>query len=311
MTNDLVAGEEAVGLRLDVWLVQRLPSLSRARLQALIDEGCVLLDGERTRASPIGPGHPSASPASRPRRARPRTSRSPWCTRTHLLVVNKPAGLVVHPGAGAPDRHPRQRPAPPRARPLRGGAAAPPRHRPPPRPRHLGPLVVAKDDETHRAPRPPVRRARPSRRSTWPSCSGSLARAGRSSSHRPRSRASAEDVRPRAPRRDAGPTRTRGRFDGASLLRVRIHTGAPTRSACTWPHRPPRGRRRRSTAGPARRPRDVRPPARPCGPWLDRPFTRPAWSSCTRPRASAARSRPPAPRPPGLLTRLRAAGSRA
>ncbi|HYN03661.1 MAG TPA: S4 domain-containing protein, partial [Vicinamibacteria bacterium] len=49
--HDLVAGQEAVGLRLDVWLVQRLPSLSRARLQALIDEGCVLLDGKRTRAS--------------------------------------------------------------------------------------------------------------------------------------------------------------------------------------------------------------------------------------------------------------------
>ena len=65
--HDLVAGEEAVGLRLDVWLVQRLPSLSRARLQALIDEGCVLLDGN----AHAGLG-PVALRTGRPRhRARP------------------------------------------------------------------------------------------------------------------------------------------------------------------------------------------------------------------------------------------------
>ena len=47
----LIADGEARGVRLDVWLVRRLPSLSRARLQSLVDEGLVLLDGHVARPS--------------------------------------------------------------------------------------------------------------------------------------------------------------------------------------------------------------------------------------------------------------------
>jgi 23S rRNA pseudouridine1911/1915/1917 synthase len=49
--HELAAGDDARGERLDSWLARQLPSLSRSRLQALIDEGHVLLDGERTRPS--------------------------------------------------------------------------------------------------------------------------------------------------------------------------------------------------------------------------------------------------------------------
>ena len=52
----------------------------------------------------------------------------------HLLVVDKPAGLVVHPGAGPLDRHARPRAARPDRRRRRPGAA---RDRPPARPRHV------------------------------------------------------------------------------------------------------------------------------------------------------------------------------
>ena len=36
---------DAAGVRLDVWLARQLPTLSRARLQALIAEGHVRVDG--------------------------------------------------------------------------------------------------------------------------------------------------------------------------------------------------------------------------------------------------------------------------
>ena len=54
----------------------------------------------------------------------------------HLLVVDKPAGVVVHPGAGHHERHARARPA--RARRCRG-RRGPPGDRPSARPRHLRP----------------------------------------------------------------------------------------------------------------------------------------------------------------------------
>ncbi len=54
----------------------------------------------------------------------------------HLFVIDKPAGLVVHPGAGNPDRHPAERAA--GARPDSSPRAAR-RHRAPPRQGHQRP----------------------------------------------------------------------------------------------------------------------------------------------------------------------------
>src|SRR6185436_9361786 len=47
----LSVDEAGAGVRLDRWLSSRVPELSRARLQALIGEGAVLLDGRSARPS--------------------------------------------------------------------------------------------------------------------------------------------------------------------------------------------------------------------------------------------------------------------
>ena len=102
-----VAPEEA-GERLDRVLATRIPALSRSRLKALILDGQVTIGGADDRAirDPASRqfrrhrrGDPAAAGAGRSRRAR--RSRSTSSTRTtQLIVIDKPAGLVVHPAAG-------------------------------------------------------------------------------------------------------------------------------------------------------------------------------------------------------------------
>jgi 23S rRNA pseudouridine1911/1915/1917 synthase len=100
----IAAGPEAQGQRLDAWLAAQRPELSRSRIQALIAEGHVTLDGQPARASArLKPGQTVrlTVPAARP--ALPQPEDIPL-TIVHddasLLVLDKPAGLVVHPGAG-------------------------------------------------------------------------------------------------------------------------------------------------------------------------------------------------------------------
>ena len=231
MTDDLVVGPEAAGQRLDVWLARRLPSLSRARLQALIAEGHVLLDGARTRASArLRPGQLARVTIPAPVPAEPQPEDIELAVvheDGHLIVVNKPAGLVVHPGAGTSGGtlvnallgHVRDLSGvggvlrPGIVHRLDKGTS--------------GLLVVAKDDETHRAL---VRQfagrtvekeylalvlgvpSRPSGEVDAP--------IGRDPVHR-------QKMSVRAPRgREARSSwRIEERFDGATLLRVRIHTG--------------------------------------------------------------------------------------
>jgi 23S rRNA pseudouridine1911/1915/1917 synthase len=94
------------GARLDRYLASALPDLSRARLQALIAGGHVRLEGRAARpSSPVREGDritvavPEATPAL------PTAEDIPLAIvheDAHLAVVDKPAGLVVHPGAGTP-----------------------------------------------------------------------------------------------------------------------------------------------------------------------------------------------------------------
>ncbi|MCX7606185.1 MAG: RluA family pseudouridine synthase [Bacteroidia bacterium] len=91
-------------IRLDQYLAQRLPHLSRSRLQLAIEVGLITIDGKPTKASA---------------RVRPRQTivvRLPYpppleltpepipliipYEDPYLLVVNKPAGMSCHPGAG-------------------------------------------------------------------------------------------------------------------------------------------------------------------------------------------------------------------
>ena len=105
--HEIAAADDDAGRRLDAWLAVRLPGLSRARLQALIAAGRVTVDGAPARASlrvRAGQRAVVAVPAAAP--AVPRAQDIPVPVvheDAHLLVVDKPAGLVVHPGAGTAD----------------------------------------------------------------------------------------------------------------------------------------------------------------------------------------------------------------
>jgi 23S rRNA pseudouridine1911/1915/1917 synthase len=96
---------EAGAPRLDTFLHENIADLSRARLQALIREGCVQLAGKMARkvSQRISPGArvEVRLPPPEPHYLKPENI--PLDIRfedEHLLVVNKPPGMVVHPGAG-------------------------------------------------------------------------------------------------------------------------------------------------------------------------------------------------------------------
>jgi 23S rRNA pseudouridine1911/1915/1917 synthase len=96
------------GWRLDRALAAAIPTQSRERLKALVAGGAVALDGVIVRdpARRLR-GSESATvrvPAPRPAEAAPEDIPLVIAHEDdHLLVVDKPAGLVVHPAAGNPD----------------------------------------------------------------------------------------------------------------------------------------------------------------------------------------------------------------
>jgi 23S rRNA pseudouridine1911/1915/1917 synthase len=96
--------EAGAGERLDRWLAGVMPDLSRARLQAIITAGGVLVDGRVARASlRLKRGQAISVRLPAPQPAGPLPEDIPLSIvyeDSHLLVVDKPAGLVVHPGAG-------------------------------------------------------------------------------------------------------------------------------------------------------------------------------------------------------------------
>ena len=98
-----VQGSDA-GARLDAWIVRQLPELSRARVQALMAEGAVRLGGRPARPSArLRGGEDVIVELPDPVAARPApedVSLTVIHEDARLLVVDKPAGMTVHPGAG-------------------------------------------------------------------------------------------------------------------------------------------------------------------------------------------------------------------
>jgi 23S rRNA pseudouridine1911/1915/1917 synthase len=98
-----VEGSEA-GARVDAWIARRLPELSRARVQALMAQGAVRLDGQAVRPSlRLRGGEDVTIVLPDPVRARPAPEDLPLAVvyeDARLLVIDKPAGMTVHPGAG-------------------------------------------------------------------------------------------------------------------------------------------------------------------------------------------------------------------
>ena len=102
------AGADNAGSRLDRFLAQSFPDISRSRLQALIAEGAVRLDGAtikdgNRRVKPDELFHIVIPP---PVAAIPEAQDIPLTVLyedSDVIVIDKPVGLVVHPAAGNPD----------------------------------------------------------------------------------------------------------------------------------------------------------------------------------------------------------------
>jgi 23S rRNA pseudouridine1911/1915/1917 synthase len=99
-----VAAAEA-GERLDRFLVRRLPAFSRARLQALIRTGEVSLAGDPVRdvGRRIKADESYTVHVPPPEPAKPLPEEMPLAVvyeDAHLIVIDKPAGLTVHPAPG-------------------------------------------------------------------------------------------------------------------------------------------------------------------------------------------------------------------
>jgi 23S rRNA pseudouridine1911/1915/1917 synthase len=94
--------------RLDRALADALPDLSRARIQALIADNALTIDGAvvtDASSAKFSAGHFIMTiPAPRPDRAEPQDiALTILYEDEHLIIVDKPAGLVVHPAAGHAD----------------------------------------------------------------------------------------------------------------------------------------------------------------------------------------------------------------
>ena len=105
--NSILTGTVGEG-RLDSAIAAALPDLSRARVQALLAENALTIDGESVAdgsTKKFAGRHFSLSiPVPRPDKAKAQYMALVVVYEDdHLLIVDKPAGLVVHPAAGHPD----------------------------------------------------------------------------------------------------------------------------------------------------------------------------------------------------------------
>jgi 23S rRNA pseudouridine1911/1915/1917 synthase len=100
----LVIGPDQAGERLDRYLAGAMPGLSRSQAQRLIDEGRVQVAGRHAKANLALKDGDQISvelPEPIPTSAQPEDIPVPVLYEdADLLVVNKPAGMVVHPAAG-------------------------------------------------------------------------------------------------------------------------------------------------------------------------------------------------------------------
>jgi 23S rRNA pseudouridine1911/1915/1917 synthase len=101
-TTDLVA--DIAGERLDVFVARRMPSLTRSRVQRLLDEGAIAVGGARAKASlRLESGQRvrvDVPPAAAARAAPEPIALDVIYEDGDVLAVNKPPGMTVHPAPG-------------------------------------------------------------------------------------------------------------------------------------------------------------------------------------------------------------------
>ncbi|HEV2703737.1 MAG TPA: 23S rRNA pseudouridine(1911/1915/1917) synthase RluD [Steroidobacteraceae bacterium] len=107
-THEIDIPEDLVGLRLDQALARLLPQYSRQRLQGWIESGSVRLNGllPRSKDKVLGGEQVRIEAQIQPETAVEAETLPVDVVYEDaaLRVINKPAGLVVHPGAGNPAR---------------------------------------------------------------------------------------------------------------------------------------------------------------------------------------------------------------
>src|SRR5437667_12084281 len=103
----LIVPKEAMRLRLDQFLARELPTFSRSRLQQLIRQQLVTLNGSPARPrDPVRSGDRIEVNEPPPEKIDHQPEPIPLDVLYEdedLIVINKPLGLVVHPGAGQRD----------------------------------------------------------------------------------------------------------------------------------------------------------------------------------------------------------------
>ena len=104
MSHTITVPDDADGIRLDVFLTSALSGQSRSQIQRLIREGHVLVAGREAKANhPVKTGQPIAIDIPEPVDPVPQPEALPLpivYQDADLIVVDKPAGMVVHPAAG-------------------------------------------------------------------------------------------------------------------------------------------------------------------------------------------------------------------
>ncbi len=106
-THSVVAPAEARGLRLDQYLAQAIPEISRSRVQLLVESGQVLINGVAPKAKhKVTPGEViviQGSPRPAPLKAMAEDIPLDVVYEDEFLaILNKPAGMSVHAGNAAP-----------------------------------------------------------------------------------------------------------------------------------------------------------------------------------------------------------------
>ncbi|MEQ1609720.1 MAG: RluA family pseudouridine synthase [Hyphomonadaceae bacterium] len=102
----IIAPPAAAGVRLDKWLADAGTGMSRSRLRVLIEEGRVTANGRPAgdASAKVLPGATYTIDLPAPVDAQPQPEDIPLdivFEDKHLIVIDKPAGLVVHPAGGS------------------------------------------------------------------------------------------------------------------------------------------------------------------------------------------------------------------
>ncbi|MBI5598105.1 MAG: RluA family pseudouridine synthase [Deltaproteobacteria bacterium] len=106
-TRTLTVEEKSASKRLDLYLSENLKDVSRSRIQGLIKKGLILVQDSPVKASHrVRPGETISVSLPRPLAPTVGPEAIPLdivYEDDDIIVINKPQGLAVHPGAGRPD----------------------------------------------------------------------------------------------------------------------------------------------------------------------------------------------------------------